>query len=173
VTGLSEDRTFYTYNLDQQLTEILRPDAQSIDLVYDTAARLDAVTIPRGTLDLAYSATTGQLTSITAPGSESLSFSYDGMLLTAETSSGTVDGAVAFGYDSDFRLSGLAVNGDTIAYGYDDDGLLTQAGELLLVRDTLNGLLTETSIDSVTTRQSYNTLEEVAADSRLRLHGRG
>jgi hypothetical protein len=57
------------------------------------------------------------------------------------------------------------VNGGTIAHGYDDDGLLTQAGDLTLVRDSLNGLLTETSIDSVTARQSYSTLGEVAADS--------
>jgi YD repeat-containing protein len=76
-----------------------------------------------------------------------------------------VSGTVAFGYDADLRLSGLAVAGDTIAYGYDDDGLLTAAGDLTLVRDSLNGLLTETSLDSVTTRTSYNTFGEPAADS--------
>jgi RHS repeat-associated protein len=76
-----------------------------------------------------------------------------------------VSGTVAFGYDADLRLSGLAVDGDTIAYGYDDDGLLSAAGDLVFVRDSLNGLLSETSLDSVTTRTSYNTFGEPAADS--------
>jgi len=165
VAGLSEDRTFYTYNTNRELVEILRPDSASIDFAYDTAGRLDAVTIPRGTLDYAYSPTTSQLTSIAAPGSEALSFGYDGVLRTSETWTGTVDGTVAFDYDADLRLSGLAVSGDTIPYGYDDDGLLTQAGELVLVRDSLNGLLKETALDSVLTQLTYNTFGEPAADS--------
>ena len=123
--------------------------------------------IPRGTLDYAYSASTGQLTAITAPGSEGLAFGYDGVLPISETWSGTVSGTVGFGYDADLRLSGLAVDGDTIAYGYDADGLLTQAGDLSLVRDSLNGLLSETALDSVTTRTSYafGRLETVTQDS--------
>jgi YD repeat-containing protein len=165
VAGLSEDRTFYRYKTNRELIEILRPDSAVIDFAYDSAGRIDAVTIPRGTLDYAYSATTGQLTSITAPGSEGLAFTYDGVLPTSETWSGTVSGTVALGYDADLRLSGLAVDGDTIAYGYDDDGLLTTAGDLVLVPDSLNGLLTETTLDSVTTRTSYNGFGEPAADS--------
>ena len=165
VTGLAEDRTFYTYNLDHQLTEVLRPDARSIALAYDAAGRIDSLTIDRGTLDVAYDAVTGQISSVTAPGSEGLSFAYDGFLPTAETWSGTVSGTVALGYDTDFRIDGVAVNGDTIAYGYDDDGYLIQAGELLLERDSLNGRLTLTTLDSVTTRRSFDTTGELATDS--------
>jgi YD repeat-containing protein len=51
VAGLSEDRTFYTYNTNRELIEILRPDSATIDFAYDSAGRVDAVTIPRGTLD--------------------------------------------------------------------------------------------------------------------------
>jgi RHS repeat-associated protein len=165
VAGLSEDRTFYTYNTNRELVEILRPDSASIDFAYDTAGRVDAVTFPRGTIDYAYDSTTGQLSNVTAPGSEGLSFGYDGVLPTSETWTGTVAGTVAFDYDADLRLSGLAVSGDTIPYGYDDDGLLTQAGELVLVRDSLNGLLKETALDSVLTQLTYNTFGEPAADS--------
>jgi RHS repeat-associated protein len=165
VAGLSEDRTFYTYNTNRELIEILGPDIASIDFAYDTAGRVDAVTTPRGTLDYGYSPTTGQLTSITAPGSEALSFGYDGVLPTSETWTGSVGGTVAFDYDTDLRLSGLAVNGDTIVYGYNDDGLLTQVGDLVLVRDSVNGLLRETVLDSLTTRVTYNGFGEPSSDS--------
>jgi YD repeat-containing protein len=157
VSGLSEDRTLYAYNTNRELIEITRPDGGSIDFTYDGAGRVDAVTIPRGTLDYAYSGTTGQLTSITAPGSEGLTFTYDGVLPVSETWNGTVAGTVGFAYDADLRLSGLAVNGDTIAYGYDNDGLLVQAGDLSLTRNANNGLLTQTALDSVATRTTYNT----------------
>jgi YD repeat-containing protein len=57
------------------------------------------------------------------------------------------------------------VNGDTVAYVYDDDGLLVAAGDLALTRDPDNGLLTETALDSVTTRTTYNAFGEPSADS--------
>jgi YD repeat-containing protein len=165
VSGLSEDRTRYFYNSNRELVEILRPDAGQIEFAYDSAGRVEEVTTPRGTLAYSYSGTTGQLTGITAPGTEALAFAYDGVLPIEEEWTGTVDGAVGFGYDADLRLAGLAVNGDTIAYGYDDDGLLIAAGDLELTRDLDNGLLTETALDSVTTRTTYNAFGEPSADS--------
>lgn len=165
VADVAEDRTFYQYNLDRELTRILRPDGLAIDFAYDAAGRVDAITSPRGVVDYAYSGTTGQLTGITAPGGEALSFAYDGALATAETWSGTVAGQVEFAYDDDFHLSGVAVNGDTIAYGYDNDGLLSATGDLALNRDPLNGLLRSTSMGGVTTRQGHNEFGEVSGDS--------
>ena len=73
--------------------------------------------------------------------------------------------AAAFAYDSDLRLSGLAVGTDTIDHGYDTDGLLTSAGDLTLTRDADNGLLTDTDLDDVTTETTYNSTGEPESDS--------
>ncbi len=46
-------------------------------------------------------------------------------------------------------------------FGYDADGLLTQAAALALTRDSQNGLLTGTSIGGVSDVFTYNTFGEV------------
>lgn len=165
VPGLAEDRTFYSYDGDRNLIRTLRPDSLAIDFAYDSAGRVDSIVSPGGVLDYSYSATTGQLTGITAPDGEALSLAYDGSLPTRETWGGTVVGEVAFDYDNDFRLSGLAVNGDTVAYAYDADGLLTSVGAMAVNRDAVNGLLGSTHLDGVTTRRGYNEYGDVVGDS--------
>ncbi|MBI5497757.1 MAG: RHS repeat-associated core domain-containing protein, partial [Deltaproteobacteria bacterium] len=57
-----------------------------------------------------------------------------------------------------------SVNGGTpIAFSYDDDGLLTQAGALVLTRDATNGFVTGTTLGNVTDAFGYNGHGEVTA----------
>jgi RHS repeat-associated protein len=158
--------TGYTFDLDRQLTEILRPDSIAIAVAYDSAGRVESVTIPRGTYGFSYHAATGQLTAITSPDSIGLGYIYDGALLTAVQWTGEVSGSVDVSYDSDFRVVKQRVNAaDSVAFGYDDDGLLTSAGAITLSRNAANGLLTGTTLGSVTTGQSYNAFGELASYS--------
>jgi len=46
--GAGTNSTHYTYNLDKQLTQITRPDGQTVDLGYDTGGRLSTVTTVQG-----------------------------------------------------------------------------------------------------------------------------
>ncbi|VAW89405.1 hypothetical protein MNBD_GAMMA17-1201, partial [hydrothermal vent metagenome] len=112
-----------------------------------------------------YDATSGQLSSVTAPDGSNLVYTYDGFLLTNTTWSGAVTGMVSNSYNDDFQLVGLSVGADNIAYSYDNDGLLTVAGALTLTRDVQNGLLTGTTLGSVTTNTSYNTFGEQATET--------
>jgi YD repeat-containing protein len=64
-------------------------------------------------------------------------------------------------FNPDFQATARAVNGQVISFSYDPDGLLTQAGGLSLTRDAQNGLLTGTTLDTVTTTQSYNHFGEL------------
>ncbi|HLB36960.1 MAG TPA: RHS repeat-associated core domain-containing protein [Gemmatimonadales bacterium] len=106
---------------------------------------------------------TGNLGSVTAP-AETLDFSYDGSLLTGVMWSGTVAGDVTAVYDNDFRVTELAVNGSTLAtLGYDGDGLLTQAGDLAIQRDALNGRIDSTYLGTVTTGEAYDAFGQWAA----------
>jgi YD repeat-containing protein len=160
--GAGTNATNYSYNLDRDLTQVSRPDGQSIDLSYDAAGRLQTLSIPRGDYGYGYDATTGQLTGVTAPGGGALAYSYDGSLLTGTTWTREIAGSVARSYDNDFRIASLSVNGaDPVAYGYEGDSLLLQAGDLSLTRDAQNGLLTGTALGNVTDTLSYNGFGEL------------
>jgi RHS repeat-associated protein len=160
--GIGTPATQYAYNLDKQLTKITRPDGQTMDFDYDAGGRLSTITVPNGTLGYAYHATTGNLQTLTATDGGTLSYTYDGSLLKQETWGGAVSGTVTRTYNNDFRVTGLAVNGANIAFAYDNDGLLTQAGSETLARDPQHGLLTGTTLGSVTTAQTYNPFGEMA-----------
>ena len=154
--------TTYSYNLDQQLTRVSRPDSRAIDLSYDGGGRLSTVGFSEGMLQLSYDQGTGRLVSVSSPGPEKIDYSYDGFLMTGATWSGLVPGAVARAYDNNFHLVSLSVNGaDPIGFQYDRDGLLVQAGSLTLERDTANGLLTGTTLGAVETTQSYKGFGEL------------
>ncbi|MFO1433224.1 MAG: RHS repeat-associated core domain-containing protein [Candidatus Competibacteraceae bacterium] len=166
-TGLNN--TVYEYDLDKNLTRILRPDGQEIRFTYDNAGRLTQQTLPNGTLSYDYNATTGKLTSLGDPDGGSLGFTYNGALLTQTTWTGAVSGNVGFGYDSDFRVNSVSVNGaNSISYQYDADSLLTQAGALTLSRSSQNGLLTGSTLGQVSNSYTYDGFGEVSQhDAKL------
>jgi RHS repeat-associated protein len=160
--GVGTNQTLYEYNKDEQLTRTTRPDGKIIDSGYDSAGRLSTLTIPRGQFVYAYDPTRGQLTSITAPDSGLLSYSYDGFILTGQSWTGVVAGSVVYSYDHDFRTTSISVNSSSaIAYLYDNDGLLTQAGDMVFTSDPQNGLLTGAALGNVTETFSYSSFGEL------------
>ena len=164
MSGGGTNQTLYTYNADRQLTRITRPDGQLVNFDYDPAGRLGVLTLPSGQRVYSYTATTGQLTSLTASDGGTLSYSYTGALLTQTTWAGEVAGTVNRSYDNDFRVTTLSVNGSNpITFQYDNDSLLTQAGTLTLSRNTQNGLLTGTALGNVTDTVGYNAFGELAS----------
>jgi len=73
------------------------------------------------------------------------------ILLTGTTWAGPVAGNVTRTYDTDFRVTTESVNGgNSVTFQYDPDSLLTTAGALTLTRHAQHGLLTGTSLGSVT-----------------------
>lgn len=145
--GLSTSATTYAYNLAGQVTAIRRPTGDSISFGYDLAGRPSSVGFDRGSIGFTYHGTTGLLTNLSAPGGLGLAFTYDGSLPTSVTWSGAVSGSTAVTYDNNFRVTGQTVNGaHAVSFGYDLDGLLTQAGALGLRRDAQNGRLDADSV---------------------------
>lgn len=158
--------TRYDYNLDKDLDLITRPDGQTVDFVYNGPGRkLSSVVIPTGTYTYTYQPTTGQLANLSAPGAQSLAYSYDGFLLKQETASGPVPGTVSWTYDNNFWVTGQAVNGTSISFTYDNDGLLTGAGSETLTRNPTHGLIDSTSLGSVSTAHSYSSFAELQSES--------
>ena len=156
--------TLYEHNLDRQPTRVDRPDGREIDLGYDAGQRLTTVTTSRGMTTIAYEAGTGHVSSLTTPEGNALAFSMDGPVVLAETWSGEIAGSVERTYDADLRLATISVNGaNPIAYDYDEDGLLVQAGDLSLTRSPQSGLLTATTLGVVTTAHTYNSFGELVS----------
>ncbi|MBT3022617.1 MAG: hypothetical protein KUF77_01450 [Candidatus Thiodiazotropha sp. (ex Lucina aurantia)] len=159
--GVGMSITRYEYNFDKQLTSVERPDGVTILLDYDTGGRLSTVTLPRGLFQYGYDTQTGQLNSVTEPSGGTLSFTYDGPLILSESWNGEITGSVSREYDNNFWITGYSVNGDAIAREYDLDGLLTQAGELTLERDPVNGLITATHLADIDSLVLYNQFGEI------------
>ena len=159
--GNGSNETLYVYNKDEQLNLIKRPNGQ-IEVGYDSAGRQNTLDFSRGRIIRGYDVKTGNLISIAAPGGISLSYAYDGSLVTKTTWSGVIAGTVSRTYDTNFRVTSFTVNGNTtINFKYDDESRLTQAGSLILTRSAHNGLLTRTTLGGLTDELSYNAFGEM------------
>ena len=66
VAGVGNPSTAYSYNADKQLTQVNRPDGQTVSLAYDNAGRLSTQTTPGGAYSYAYNSV-GKLSGVTAP----------------------------------------------------------------------------------------------------------
>lgn len=157
--------TEYSYNSDRQLILVTRPDAQTVRYDYTAGGcncdRLSLVAQPRGTNYYTYDPVTGNLAGVSTPDGVTLTFSYDGNLLTKESWSGSVGGSVTYGYDNDFRPTNSVVNGtSSITFQYDVDGFLIQAGAMSLTRGSKNGLIASTTLGQVTNVWGYNEFAE-------------
>ena len=155
--------TQYIYDGDGRISQETRPDGSTIGYAYDLAGRLSTTTYPQGTTTRTYSPTTGQLVSLATSAGETLGLAYDGFLTTGTTWSGTVPGALLFGYDASFRITSQTLNGAALSFGYDNDNLMTQAGALSISRDSQNGRVTGTTLGGVTDAYAYDANGALAA----------
>jgi RHS repeat-associated protein len=87
-------------------------------------------------------------------------------LLTGKTWSEPVAGSVEYVYDNNFRLTSTSANsGNAITFQYDSDSLLIQAGTLALSRSPQTGMITGSTLDSITDTWSYNEFAEATSYS--------
>jgi RHS repeat-associated protein len=154
--------TTYTYNLDRDLTTITRPDGQSINYGYDSAGRLSSTTTPSETINYSYDATTGNLSSASISGGEALAYGYNGPLPISSALTGTVAGTVSRTYNNNFWIASQSLNNsNTVNFTYDNDGLLTKAGTLVVKRDPKDGFVTGTTLGGASDTFKYDTFGEL------------
>jgi len=169
LTGVSQPQTQYEYNLDKQLIQIRRPDGQVVDLVYDSVKkRLNRLQLPNfESIRYTYDDSTGQLVTLTAPNGSTLSYTYDGSLVLSETwGNGPITGTLSQGLNNDFQVTSTSINGShTVNYQYDNDGLLTNVGNLRLTHNRQNGQLIATQLGNISTGRTHNTFGEMASET--------
>jgi RHS repeat-associated protein len=165
-TGPGDSSINYTYDLDKRPDVVTLPGGETLDFDFESSGRLASITFGRGQLKYTYNETSGRLSSVTAPDGEEISYTWDGFLEVGTTWSGTVAGSVSRTFNNDLQVTSTSVNGEhMVAMAYDQDGLLTQAAELTLTRNTDNGKVEATVLDTVTDSSSYNEYGELASYS--------
>ena len=159
----------YRYNRDRQPTETVLPSGRIIRNIYDKG-RLVRTETPEGTAYFDYLCGS-KLASITKNG-ERISYTYDGSLLTSEAASGSLNQAVSYSYNNDFERVQANYAGQATDYGYDNDGLLTQAGPFTITRDAGNGLPLTVSGAGLQLARGFNGYSEVASQT-VAVSGKG
>ncbi|WP_176736459.1 RHS repeat domain-containing protein [Oligoflexus tunisiensis] len=167
-------RTFawaWTYNLDDQPTQMTRPNNTTVDLTYDDKGNLQTLTGPG--VSRSYTWSNGALQSISTSTNVQVSFDQ-GRLPNSTTWFGPVNGNLSYEWNTFDRLSKLRVNGSdesTISYMYDADGDLTQANNLAYTRNPNTGRLSRSALNGIVTTHIYDTYG-AEAESVLKVKGK-
>jgi RHS repeat-associated protein len=143
----------FTYDKDRRLTEITFPSTRAIHYVYDNI-RLAQIQTPEGNVNYTYLCDTK--VGGVAKGTESVTYGYDGPLVTSEILAGTLAQILSYTYDNDFLVDGFNYAGSLTAYGYDDDGLLTSSGPFSISRNAGNGLPEVVTGGTLSLARSFN-----------------
>jgi RHS repeat-associated protein len=159
--GGSANVTRYAYDLDRKLKTITRPDLSTITLSYDADGRISGVSAVDAGVGVTRDSV-GRISMLTSA-SGTLTYSYDGTLLTEISAGGALAANVKYRYDSSLRVTEERVNGDAITFGWDADDLLVQAGTLTLKRDSSSGMLSGTILGAFEDSFTYNEYGEVMA----------
>ena len=127
----------YHYDRDRRLLWVDFPSTKQILNVYDKD-QLVRIQTPEGNIDLTYLC--GSKLESATKGSESIAYGYDGVLITSETLSGTLNQVLTYTYNNDFNPTSFTYAGGTVQYGYDSDRLLTTSGPFTITRNSANAL---------------------------------
>ncbi|GAB7078886.1 RHS repeat domain-containing protein [Megalodesulfovibrio paquesii] len=152
----------YLYDKDRRLVKTIFPGGRSIDNHY-VDGLLRSVTTPEG--QIIYDYACGSKVTSMVMGDESLTFAYDGSLMTSLSQSGELDATIGFQYDDTGELAGLTYAGETIAFTYDLDELTTKVGDFAIARDAQNGLPLAVSDGTATLSRSFNGYGEVETET--------
>ena len=175
------------YNADRQWIGETRSDLHEVTVSHGAdSARLESITHPDDVTMLEYDPTTGQVSRWKSTGGTNVEWTWDGPVVTGETWSGAVAGAVAWTWTPDLQVETETVVGTggcgdvgtdqggagsdggeptshAIAYVYDDDGLITRADGLSFARDSKSGFLRGLTLGAVEDTMELNEYGEVGS----------
>ncbi|MCD4790514.1 MAG: hypothetical protein K8R37_10980, partial [Bacteroidales bacterium] len=148
----------YVYDKDRRLIQTNFPSGKQINNVYDKT-RLTQIQTPEGNINLTYLCST-KVGSITN-GTVTISYEYDGKLVTSENLSGALSQSLGYTYNNDFNMNSFSYAGKTHIYIYDNEGLLTGAGNFTIFRNAQNGLPEVVTGGALNMTRSFNGYGEV------------
>ncbi|WP_411748432.1 RHS repeat domain-containing protein [Reinekea sp.] len=116
--------------------------------------KLNQVTTPEGIQTFSYLCNE-KLATVTE-GTESLTYGYDGDLLTSLTYNGVLDTTINYRHNNKFQVDQVTYAGQTNAISYDDDGLATQIGQFTITNHAEHGLPTKVEDTALSQTLAYN-----------------
>jgi len=146
----------------RRLTGITYPSGKQVKYIYDKT-RLDRIVTPESSIDYSYlcSSKVGSITD----GTNSVAYGYDSTLVTSESLAGTLNQSLTYAYNNDFNVTTFSYAGSSVNYTYDNDGLLTGAGNFTITRNSENGLPQSVSDGNLAVNRTFNGYGEVATQS--------
>ncbi|QDK45633.1 hypothetical protein DOM22_10970 [Bdellovibrio sp. ZAP7] len=175
LTGVPNVNTSYSYNLDKQLTQILKPNGQSITYNYDATTGLltDYVT-SIGTYLVQMNTQSERPQEITTPNNFKNRFDWANEDIVYNQYRNASDVQI-YSYRKNYQYDGVLLNDvvenpsgtqSSISYTFNSDQDLTNAGDMILNYNTPNGQLTTvkmgtSSTTGFTDTYTYNTFGEV------------
>ena len=159
----ADESVSYQYDFERNLTQVNLPDGQIVTLQHGLAGRVEQMVLGTGpTLAFQYGQNWGDgslmLTNISSTTGDTLQLGYvgSGPLLTSVAWSGSITGQVSVKFNSDLLPASESVNGSTVAYTYDADRLLIQAGGLSIPRDPATGFITGATVGNVSDQRMFD-----------------
>lgn len=156
VPDVADTTEQYRYNADGQVASVDLPGGHRTVFGYDSAGRVKTVTGDSDEVTYRYQQGGGRKLDEVANGAQKVGYEYDGPLVTREAWSGPVSGAASYEYNSNLLHSSETVGSLKIDFGYDDDGLLTSAGALTLVRNAETGAVESSSVGGSSSSHSFD-----------------
>jgi YD repeat-containing protein len=151
----------YTWSAAGALASVTRLDGRPVKLTHTATGAVTSAVTSAGTLTVEHDRQTGRVARAGSPSGMTTGFTFDGPLLTTITTSGPVTGSVTMHYGASTRLEGVSLGQEmAFAYRYDDDGLLTGAGEVEFTRDPASGRLTALALRGVSASWTHNGFGE-------------
>jgi len=159
----------YSYNKERQLKTFTRPDGKLIQVKYDNSGALNAILTEQGDYAFGFNNITGVLHSIETPENNVIQLSYSGSIPTSIQWVGDINATMDVTVDSNGRPNAELVNGEnTINYSYDKDGMIVNAGSMLIQRDTNTGLANKYRIGTLLTEFEHNQFSELVENRVVR-----
>jgi len=160
--GSEGSRYTYSYDEERKITAVKFPSGSQLSNTY-TNARLSSTVVGTDTINISYLG--GNRIGGLTRGSESISYTYDGLLPLSFTSSGTIAQTVAIAYNNDFLPVTLTYAGGTQNLSFDDDSLLVSSNSMDITRDTENGFPIQLGDGVFTQNITRNTFGEISGES--------
>ena len=145
----------YVYDTVRRLTQVNQADGQAVAVAYDATGRPNKLTQPGRVIDVTYQGATTNIQQISGPAGQQLAYGGDGPMLVSQIWSGSIAGTVSRTLDNGLRTATRTVNAAAISLTYDQDSQLTGAGALTLTHNPDHGLVSGTTLGSVTDARTY------------------
>ena len=155
-TTPNNNQTSYLYDKANRLRKIKKPDNTQIEYIYNKG-RLTQIKSPKETINYTYAF--NNLVSSISNGNIELNFSYDGNLLTKQTSSYTQK-QISYTYNNDFLVNSITYAGKKEDITYNTDNEAISIGNYQINRDN-NGFVSKVNDSNYQKEYSYNNYGEI------------